>query len=197
MFGVINIVQQMSFAWALDKVIDLNNGLNINSPLTFKEEVICLAALFSYSFITLLCGMAVNYLISKEDKEENSSRLLLTLFFLFILFLPLNTIIRTQLHTLEYLVPVIYSTFVLDFLRRQLYKYLELPSFFLFTLCTDFISFPLVYFYLGSPDLSQVLLQSSSHAISLLPDMLACCFYIAYILCQSYLKSDLNSQINE
>jgi hypothetical protein len=60
--GLLNVLSQMSFAWALDKVIDLNNGLNINFPLTFNEEILCLATLFSYSLITIFCTLIYRYL---------------------------------------------------------------------------------------------------------------------------------------
>ncbi len=138
----------------------------------------------------------MRYIFGQEEKDDNISRVLSSLFILLLLFLPLNTFIRTSLQSFNYLIPLICLSFFLDFTRRNLIAYLNLPASFLLTLCTDFLSFPILYIYFGSPDLSSVLL-STSHTFSLMPDILACSFYVMYLLCQSLVKIDLNSQIDE
>jgi hypothetical protein len=68
---VVSVASQMIIAWGIDQVIDLNNGLNVSLPLTYNEEVLCLATLFSYSVCTIIVALAYKYMIADDDKDES------------------------------------------------------------------------------------------------------------------------------
>lgn len=125
----------MILAWALDQVIDLNNGLDISHHLSFNEELLCLATIFTYSLFCLLLGVCTKFLCDKDDpkvEDESLSTLMTVLFTLLLLFMPLNTFVRTSLEgsTLDQddylelqnlvLVPILCLGFVLLNLKRSL-----------------------------------------------------------------------------
>jgi hypothetical protein len=56
----------MTLAWALDQIVDLNNGLDESHSLTFTEEMLCLATVFSWSGIVLVIGLIINMLFKRE-----------------------------------------------------------------------------------------------------------------------------------
>jgi hypothetical protein len=94
----------MILAWALDQVIDLNNGLDVSHPLRFKEELICLTTVFSYSICCLVLGITSKLLCEKDDprQEEESISTFMTVSFLLLgVFLPINTLVRTSLDTVS------------------------------------------------------------------------------------------------
>jgi hypothetical protein len=91
----------MILAWALDQVIDLNNGLDVSHPLRFKEELICLTTVFSYSICCLALGITSKFLCERDDprqEEESISSFMTVSFILIALFLPINTLVRTSLN---------------------------------------------------------------------------------------------------
>jgi hypothetical protein len=94
----------MIIAWALDQVIDLNNGLDVSHPLTFNEEILCLSTLFSYSITCVLVSLSNKYLCEKDDtlqEDESLSQLMTVLFTLLAVFMPLNTFVRTNLDSYD------------------------------------------------------------------------------------------------
>lgn len=91
----------MILAWALDQVIDLNNGLDVSHPLRFKEELICLTTIFSYSISCLLLGISSKFICERDDprqEEESISSFMTVSFILLAVFLPINTFVRTSLN---------------------------------------------------------------------------------------------------
>lgn len=66
---LISIISQMILAWALDQVIDLNNGLDVSHHLKFNEEILCLTTIFSYSIVCVISGMFVKFLCENDDPK--------------------------------------------------------------------------------------------------------------------------------
>jgi len=117
----------MTLAWALDQVVDLNNGLDTSHPLDFTEELLCLAAIFTWSGVVLAISLAINMLFKREkclEKEENLPAFMRVSFTVLSLFTSLNLVVRTQSETLKVqnavIVPLVCLSFTLICLKRVL-----------------------------------------------------------------------------
>ena len=86
----------MLMAWSIDKVIDLNNGLDVSHPLNFSEEVLCLGTVFCYSWVLLVASLIYHYLIKESETEENMSKFITGFYLLAFSYLIHNTFVRTH-----------------------------------------------------------------------------------------------------
>lgn len=127
MLAVMGAFSQMTLAWALDQVVDLNNGLDTSQPLDFTEELLCLAAIFTWSGVVLAISLAINMLFKREkslEKEENLPAFMRVSFTVLSLFTCLNLVVRTQSETLKVqnavIVPLVCLSFTLICLKRVL-----------------------------------------------------------------------------
>lgn len=85
----------MILAWALDQVVDLNNGLADSFPLTFSEEVLCLATVFSYSSVMMLVSLTYKFICSEDQKKGDDNMGFMSMgFAILVVLIPLNMIIR-------------------------------------------------------------------------------------------------------
>lgn len=85
----------MLIAWSLDQVIDLNNGLDVSHPLSYKEEVLCLGTVFGYSWILLFAALVYLYIIREDTIEESMSKFMSTFYILALCFILHNALVRT------------------------------------------------------------------------------------------------------
>lgn len=98
LLAVMGAFSQMTLAWALDQVVDLNNGLDISHPLEFSEELLCLAAMFTWSGVVLIISLAINMLFKRErtlDKDESMPAFIRVSFIVLALYTCLNAVVRT------------------------------------------------------------------------------------------------------
>ena len=177
--------------------MDLNNGLDDSHQLNFLEEVLCLNAIFSYSGFIIVITLAINVLFKREEharyQEETMTSFMRTAFLVLIVYFPLSTIIRTESLALPIqnliLTPIVCLSFTLMSLRRvvlmQLRKHRNLSGYTLNLgqLWFEFITFPLIYLYLGRPDLELIVKLSTKHTpFDLIPDIFASFVYGLYIV---------------
>lgn len=195
MTSILSVSQQMVLAWSLDQLIDLNNGLDTSHPLAYREELLCLISLFSFSVVVLVVALIKHYLCTTHALQKQSKvASWMTVGYLMLGQLILaDLFVRTehpsQMVQNQILIPLIAASFVLLIIKRELVKRMAIhhssQGLILGSIWIESLSSVAMYFYIGRPDLSMILDPYGANSThDLMPDIVATGLYAISIVFQ-------------